>query len=140
VRDLYLVRHGQAQDGQSGMDRDFHLTEPGRWHAHALGRQLPRLIERLDAIYVSRLTRARETAEILRRYISAPVHVRGDLIEHGSEVFLMDCSRVEAAKLRPHALEPDGTLICRGGHGQDLAHRSVGGETLEALHHRARAA
>jgi broad specificity phosphatase PhoE len=141
MRDLYLVRHGQAAGGPSGMDRDFFLTKEGTAQANALGRNLKEAGVSVDLIYASRLTRARQTAEIVTRYVPAPIEVREDLIEHGSSQFLLDCSIEEAARLRPESLSPEGELRISPGAGHGLNWQfAVGGETLRALHERAAAA
>jgi len=141
MRDLYVVRHGQAAGGESGMDRDFFLTDEGKRQAHALGKKLKEIGVSPVRIYSSRLNRARETAEIVSRYVPAPVELRDDLIEHGSGVLLLDCSKLEAARLNPDKLRPDGSLIISQGLEEQLNWDfSVGGETLRALHARARGA
>ena len=138
MRDLYLVRHGEARSGPSGMDRDFFLTSDGERQANALGRKLRAIGLQPRRIYASRLNRARQTAEILARHVPAEVHIREDLIEHGSAVFLLDCPRDEAARMHPQSLHPDGTLKTSGGPVSGLHWDfAVGGETLKALHERA---
>ncbi|MEX0777010.1 MAG: histidine phosphatase family protein [Phycisphaeraceae bacterium] len=138
MKDVYLIRHGQAQSGPSGMDRDFFLTDQGQGQAHELGQQLSKAGILVDRIYASRLTRARQTAQILAQHVPAPLTVRDDLIEHGSAVFLLEIDLIEAARRRPAALAPDGALRVEPGSGAELNwDYSVGGETLRALHGRA---
>lgn len=120
------------------MDRDFFLTDKGRQQAHACGGKLQAAGVCPDVIYCSRLTRARQTAEIISQYVPAPVHAKDNLIEHGSGVFLLDGSIEEAARQRPDALLPDGTLRTVQGARDGLNWEfAVGGEDLRALHRRA---
>lgn len=141
MRDLYLVRHGQAQAGPSGMDADFFLTDLGRRQAHTLGEHLRDAGVAPVVIHASRLTRARQTAEILARYIPAPIAVRDDLIEHGSEAFLLGSDLAAAARQRPAALAADGALRIEPGSAAGLNwDYCVGGETLRELHVRAKGA
>lgn len=141
MKELFLIRHGQAAAGESRMDRDFSLTELGRKQAHLLGRRLKAMEVAPERIYTSDLTRARQTAEILAEHVPAPVHCRRDLIEHGSEVFLHDGSLEEAARRYPERVLPDGTPRTVQGDAPGLHWEfSVGGEDLRALHKRARGA
>jgi len=141
MKDAYLIRHGEARSGPSGMDRDFHLTDLGRRQARRCGERLAERNVRPARIYASRLTRARETAEIIARHVPAPVALRDDLIEHGSAALLLDCDRAEAARHRPVSLSPDGSLKVDPGGSPGLNPTfAVGGETLAALHQRARGA
>jgi len=138
MKDVYLVRHGQAAPGPSGMDGDFHLTELGRQQAHDTGRELARRVGRVSAIYCSRLTRARETAETLGGHVGGSVTVRDELIEHGSGVFLLDCSLAEVARRHPGQIDAQGAVIYRPGDGPGINPQfSAAGETVAALHQRA---
>jgi len=137
---IFFIRHGQAAGGPSRTDHDFNLTEKGQAQARATAEVLFGMEVRPRLIYASRLTRARQTAEILRERLNGPPPlVRSDLIEHGSHPLL--CSSIEEAVLKfPEAVTPDGQLINggTGADGQGLTDDfSVGGETLLALHQRA---
>lgn len=141
MKEFYFIRHGEACAGPSKMDRDFHLTDRGRQQAHALGERLQAAGLQPARIYCSRLTRAKETARILREYVPAEIRERKDLIEHGSEVLLLDCSFEEAAAAHPDKLLPPGQMRCVQGEGPGLNWSfSIGGESLRALHARARTA
>ena len=140
MTDIYLVRHGQAAGGASRMDRDFNLTETGRWQAEESGRAQSARGVRATRIYASKLTRARQTAQTLRRWVGGEIALRDDLIEHGSRVLLREETIEEAAKCEPLALTPDGELRVdgNGADGSGLnASFSIGGETLDQLHQRA---
>ena len=78
---LYLVRHGQtpynAEHRLQGQT-DIPLSEVGREQARLLGERLKAEGARFDALYCSRLMRARETAGIIGSYIGLePVVIEG---------------------------------------------------------------
>jgi broad specificity phosphatase PhoE len=79
-RHLVLVRHGQTQWSESGQHTsrtDVALTELGRAQAGALREQLDVWV--FDRVFVSPMTRAKETLELL--YRDEPVRVLEDLRE-----------------------------------------------------------
>ncbi len=66
-QELLMVRHGQSTANARGIwqgQMEFPLSEEGRWQASLAGRALSR--EPFEAIYSSPLSRAFETAEIIR--------------------------------------------------------------------------
>ena len=64
--ELYLVRHGIAEDGGEKMrDGSRALTEKGRRRFHKAARAFGKLGRKLDLILTSPLVRAVQTAEIL---------------------------------------------------------------------------
>lgn len=63
---LYLLRHGDAEDGDGG-DAARRLTAKGERQAEAAGRALSRLGVRIDACLTSPKVRAAETARIACR-------------------------------------------------------------------------
>jgi len=140
MRHVYFIRHGQAQAGASGMDRDFFLTATGALQVEALGRHLHETGVQPAIIFSSCLTRARQTAEILRKYVPAPLKLRNDIIEHGSQAYLDDGSLQEAALRYPRALTADGLLKTLNPEGCVWWKFSIGGETVRQLHSRARRA
>lgn len=79
---LLLVRHGEtdwnAERRWQG-HADVPLNERGREQAEALAETLA--ADRIDAIYTSDLSRARETADILGARLGVPVVVEPDLRE-----------------------------------------------------------
>jgi len=82
VTTLLLVRHGETDwnaDGRLQGQTDRPLTEFGRRQARQLAEELGG--ERLDAIYSSDLSRARETAEIVGERLGLPVGLDADLRE-----------------------------------------------------------
>jgi broad specificity phosphatase PhoE len=72
---LTLVRHGESEgnvEQRYGGHYDFALTRAGKEQAEAIARRLAD--ERFDAIYVSDLTRTRQTAEpIIATHPEVPV-------------------------------------------------------------------
>jgi len=81
---LYVVRHGATQ--LSAEDRfagstDVELSDEGRAQAAALGRRLHD--GRLDAVYASPMSRARETASLASAGSNLPVNVLDGLREIG---------------------------------------------------------
>lgn len=85
MRTIYLVRHGQDEDNARGIlngHRDAALTEKGRTQAQMLGTTIAAADARIQAIYSSPLTRARQTAAIITHsIINAPITVLSNLIE-----------------------------------------------------------
>lgn len=69
---IVLVRHGQttfnAERRMQGQ-LDIPLTDEGRRQAHELGERLKREGTHFDALYSSRLVRAKETARIIGGYL-----------------------------------------------------------------------
>jgi broad specificity phosphatase PhoE len=82
VTALLLVRHGETDwnaDGRLQGHTDRPLSEFGRRQARQLAEELAE--EKLDAIYASDLSRARETAELVGARLGLPVVVDPDLRE-----------------------------------------------------------
>jgi broad specificity phosphatase PhoE len=82
VTALLLVRHGETDwnaDGRLQGHTDRPLSEFGRRQAQQLAEELAS--ERLEAIYASDLSRARETAEIVGRRLGLAVVLDPDLRE-----------------------------------------------------------
>ncbi|MGO1542957.1 MAG: histidine phosphatase family protein [Gulosibacter sp.] len=66
---LYLVRHGQQEHAEHGID-DGPLSERGRAQAHAIGRRLATVP--FSQSFTSPLDRALETAAIIDSYTQGP--------------------------------------------------------------------
>jgi broad specificity phosphatase PhoE len=82
VTTLLLVRHGETDwnaDGRLQGQTDRPLSDFGRRQARKLAEELAG--ERLDAIYSSDLSRARETAEIVGERLGLPVEIDAGLRE-----------------------------------------------------------
>ncbi len=82
--DVYIARHGATEwnlvERLCGRT-DLPLSETGVTQAHALGERLAGEGITLDRIYASSLTRARQTAEIVARYVAAPIVTDERLVE-----------------------------------------------------------
>ena len=67
---ILLLRHGQTDDNARGVlqgHSETNLNALGREQAAALARRLTTFVPRLDALVVSDLARARETAAVIER-------------------------------------------------------------------------
>src|SRR4026209_1815705 len=60
---IWLLRHGEAEDGAGKPDADRELTEKGRRQARDAGRAMKNLGVEIDACLSSPRIRARDTAE-----------------------------------------------------------------------------
>jgi phosphohistidine phosphatase len=80
-RQLWLLRHGDAEPAGRRPDAERELTDKGRRQSVAAGRALVRLGARFDAVYASPRTRARDTAWIAAAELGVSPHVRQPL--HG---------------------------------------------------------
>ena len=69
---IYLLRHGEAEDG-SGGDAERRLTEKGERQALAAGMALRELGVEVDACLASPKVRARDTARIAAEVLGVPV-------------------------------------------------------------------
>jgi len=70
--EIYFVRHGETEWNNSNRWQgrsDIPLSEKGREQAEKTGRFLKRVIPNTAEIFTSDLIRARETAEIIGRYL-----------------------------------------------------------------------
>lgn len=79
---LLLVRHGETDwnaEGRLQGHTDRPLNETGRRQARELAERLSG--ERIDAIYASDLSRAKETAEIVGEHLGLTVVIDSDLRE-----------------------------------------------------------
>ena len=72
---IYLLRHGDAEDGEGKPDADRTLTEKGRRQAEAAGTALAALSETIDACLSSPKVRAAETARIACRQLGVEVEL-----------------------------------------------------------------
>lgn len=70
---VYLIRHGQTDWNKEKKIQgsvDIELNEDGRKQAHKMGKELMNRNLPIQALYCSKLKRAKETAKILGCYIS----------------------------------------------------------------------
>lgn len=140
MHEFLLIRHGQAAAGPSHMDRDHFLTDLGRQQVRSSASALEALGVRPIRIYVSPLTRARQTAEILQSRLGGELRQRDDLYEHGARILLEKAPIEEVSRRHPDLISPDGQIRVSGpgADGSGLTPDfCIGGETTAALHHRA---
>jgi phosphohistidine phosphatase len=64
MKTVYLFRHGDAEENNSGSDYERELTEKGRKYSAQLGSHLKETVTTIDLIISSGAPRARLTAEI----------------------------------------------------------------------------
>ena len=72
---IWLLRHGDAEDGAGKDDADRELTEKGRAQSSAAGRALKALGVELDACITSPRVRALQTAELACEPLGVEVEV-----------------------------------------------------------------
>jgi phosphohistidine phosphatase len=113
---LYFIRHGIAVDRAEGInDSDRPLTPKGREKTKAVAQQLKILGLEFSEIWTSPLTRARQTAEILRQEgLSHQVSVTETLAPMGSFADWLNW-----LKDRDHSEKE--TAIALVGHEPDLS-------------------
>lgn len=93
MRELLLVRHGQAEAAAWGGDEERALTEPGRAAITAVGRALAGLGVRPDALWHSPLVRASQTAALLARELGL-----GAAAQRVEPLLIPDASGARAAR------------------------------------------
>ncbi len=79
---LYLIRHGKAETiSSSGRDFDRKLSTEGKRKIEEICSKLKSLKIQIDSIYSSPLLRAKETADIFKRYFepNSPVNIIQEL-------------------------------------------------------------
>jgi phosphohistidine phosphatase len=70
---IWLLRHGDAEDGEGKPDAERDLTEKGEQQARAAGEALKVLGVQLDVCLTSPKVRARRTAELACEVLGVPV-------------------------------------------------------------------
>jgi phosphohistidine phosphatase len=70
--DIYILRHGKAEDAGPGGDADRQLTKKGRDECLAVAHWIASQELRFDLIAASPLARAQETAAIVADVLGAP--------------------------------------------------------------------
>jgi phosphohistidine phosphatase len=120
---VHLLRHAEAEDSSpTGNDADRQLTEAGRKRMRLVGRAIASLEPRYDAVLISPLVRARETAEP----VAAACGFTRDLLEtdallpHASPEAVLDelaelrCTSALLVGHEPHMGRLFGRLISGG--------------------------
>ena len=75
MKDIFLVRHGRQCSKLCNVD--VSLDESGRKQAELAGKRL--ISYQLEKLYCSQLIRAKETAEIIGRFVNLPVEEVADI-------------------------------------------------------------
>jgi len=70
---VWLLRHGDAEDGAGKPDADRELTEKGERQSRAAGQALKKLGVKLDVCLTSPKVRARKTADLACEPLDSPV-------------------------------------------------------------------
>jgi phosphohistidine phosphatase len=115
ARQLWLLRHGDAEPHGSRADAERRLTERGEGQAHAAGVALERLRASFDAVLFSPKVRARQTAELAAEHWSSE---QRDLLSVHPPLATGYDARQALAELA--GLPADGRLLLVG-HEPDLS-------------------
>jgi phosphohistidine phosphatase len=75
---IWLLRHGEAEDGEGKPDAERELTEQGRRQSELAGRALAKLGVKLDACLSSPKVRALDTARLACEALDVEVEVEVD--------------------------------------------------------------
>jgi phosphohistidine phosphatase len=115
ARQLWLIRHGDAEPHGARVDSERRLTERGEGQAHVAGIALVELQASFDIVLYSPKTRARQTAELAAEHWSE--EQRGRLLVHPplAAGFSSHQALVELA-----GMPADGRLLLVG-HEPDLS-------------------
>jgi phosphohistidine phosphatase len=70
---IWLLRHGDAEDGGGKPDAERDLTEKGERQSRAAGRALKNLAVEIEVCLTSPKVRARRTAELACEALGAPI-------------------------------------------------------------------
>ena len=79
---VYLVRHGLTEENLQGIilgHRDYPLNAQGTEQAYLIARQFNDID--IKRIYCSPIKRAKQTAEIISRYLNSPIHEADEITE-----------------------------------------------------------
>lgn len=131
---IYLLRHGEAEDGH-GDDAARRLTEKGERQARAAGVALRELGVEIDACLASPKVRARDTARIAAEALGVPVEETEALRGGAFDAITLTAGRGEVL-LVGH--EPDFSAAVGRLTGANVAMKKGGiavvdGSTLVAL-------
>lgn len=115
ARQLWLLRHAEAEPHGTRADSERRLTARGEAQARAAGLALARLDVSFEAVLFSPKVRARQTAELAAEAWEASQ--RGRLAEYGPLAGDFKAAQVHDAL---HAIPADGRLLLVG-HEPDLS-------------------
>jgi phosphohistidine phosphatase len=116
ARQLWLLRHAEAEPHGTRADAERRLTERGRQQARAAGVALQRLQAAFDAVLFSPRVRARETAQLAAEAWSEEQRARMEVHQPLADGF--DGAQALAAI---GAVPADGWLLAVG-HEPDFSH------------------
>jgi phosphohistidine phosphatase len=102
---IWLLRHGEAEDGGGKPDAERELTEKGERQSRDAGRALANLGVSLDVCLTSPKVRARRTAELACEELGAPVELDDRLAGGDFDPLELAAGRGEDVMLVGH--EPD---------------------------------
>ncbi|MHB1000543.1 MAG: histidine phosphatase family protein [Armatimonadota bacterium] len=125
---VILVRHGQTVSNIENRYQghaDTSLSDFGRFQVAKLGERLKR--EKIDAVYSSDLSRARETAEVIAGYHDLPVI---------TDIRLRECCFGDWEGLTVSEIQERYPDLFSSYHMDSIKHRAPGGERLEELQSR----
>jgi probable phosphoglycerate mutase len=128
---IFFIRHGETTgdvEDRYGGAYDDHLTEHGFAQSEALANSLKGA--HLQALYVSPMARARETADILSRAFGCTTTRVQDFRERNQYGILSGMPKAEAARAHPDMVEAL----------KDRLNTIEGAESYEALRDRVRVA
>ena len=81
---IHLLRHGDASSDSRYHDSERPLTELGVKQAAFVGKYFQSNSIRIDTIYASPLTRAQQTADIVRSHIGGPAVLTTEYLVNGT--------------------------------------------------------
>lgn len=125
MKKIYLLRHGQSEGNNTGIIQgtvDTMLTDKGREQAKLTAERLKDV--KIDKIYTSGLTRAKDTAEIIGKAIGVEVEVVPEFCELSfgawegmdfEEVKTNHMEDFELWKKSPHLFNKEGFEGIQGG-------------------------
>jgi len=91
MREIFLMRHGQAEDHSAVGDRGRRLTAEGRAEVERVARAMAKAGVAVDTVWHSPYVRAVETMEIMSAALGAPPRVEdGGLVPHGTPETAVD--------------------------------------------------
>jgi phosphohistidine phosphatase len=134
---IWLLRHGDAEDGSGQPDSDRDLTEKGERQSRQAGEALKELGVKLDACLTSPKVRARRTAELACEALGAKVEEDERLASGDFDPLELVAGRGEEMLLVGH--EPDFSRAVAAVTGSRVKMRKGGiaaldGHLLHALY------
>lgn len=104
---IFLVRHGETTgdiEGRYGGSYDDHLTPKGRKQLERTAQDLFEKNENIEVIFSSPLIRAKESAEIIQKYLNCDIEIVDNLRERHYGI-LTGLTKKEALEKYPKAVD-----------------------------------